>query len=422
MPQNRLTAPSVDKVRPGEKIKVLADGAGLRLVVHPNGSKYWQLRFTIDGKESSMQLGQYPGLSLAQARELRDSARAEAKAGRSPVTERRIRKAENQQRSEETFRKIAADWKTHGETHPNKKTGRVWSLTHVQRNDNLVRNYLLPDLGDLPIQEISEGLLRTIVEAKYKAGKRESARRAAAVASQIFRFAKESGYYTGHNPAADLLNYSTLAKPKVKHFEALNSEQVGPMLRRLRESKISPVMQAALVLMLFTGLRDNSLRGAKWKEIDLESALWTVPGSRMKRGQDHAVPLPRQAIETLEKLKAVTYKGKNSYVFASSASKYGVLAENSIRIALHGLGFKVTAHGLRSLLTDVLNEQGFNRDAIERQLDHAESNNVRAAYLRSDFMAQRVVMMQWYANWCDAQAANKKAPKLPSNVVKLRAA
>ena len=154
--------------------------------------------------------------------------------------------------------------------------------------------------------------------------------------------------------------------------------------------------------MLYTGLRDHSLRAARWEEIDLKTATWTVPSERMKSRRKHVVPLPTQAVATLTELGKLTRHTPKSFVFVGFG-KTGFLAENTLRAALHRLGFKVTAHGLRSLITDLLNENGFNPDAIERQLDHMQRDKVRAAYLRSDFMPQRVAMMQWLADWADAQ-------------------
>jgi len=104
----------------------------------------------------------------------------------------------------------------------------------------------------------------------------------------------------------------------------------------------------------------------------------------------------------------------------SQPGKAGYLAENTLRVALHRLGFNVTAHGFRSLITDLLNEQGFNPDAIERQLDHVQKDKVRAAYLRSDFVPARKVMMQWLADWADSQRDKTAQPSLPDNVVRIR--
>jgi integrase len=171
--------------------------------------------------------------------------------------------------------------------------------------------------------------------------------------------------------------------------------------------------------MLYTGLRDGSLRAAHWNEIDLKAATWTVPAERMKSGREHRLPLPKQAVAALRELAKLTRAKPNAFVFASYG-KDGFLAENTLRVALHRLGFKVTAHGFRSLLTDLLNENGFNPDAIERQLDHVQKDKVRAAYLRSEFFDYRRTMMQWLADWADAEQRGKGKPALPDNVIPLR--
>jgi integrase len=177
------------------------------------------------------------------------------------------------------------------------------------------------------------------------------------VVQQVFRYAKDTHRAT-HNPALDLADSRLLARPKVEHFAALERAQVGPMLRALAGSQVDPVTSAGLRLMLYTGLRDASLRGARWREIDLRERVWTVPAERMKSGREHRLPLPKQAVAVLSELAKLTRSNVNAYVF-KGRGKAGYLAENTLRLALHGLGFKVTAHGFRSLLTDLLNEKGF---------------------------------------------------------------
>jgi len=307
-----------------------------------------------------------------------------------------------------TFGVIAAEWLEHN------KLG--WSAHHYERNEGLIRRVLLPDLNRLPITEITEATLLRVLRKAYKATP-ESARRARAVAAQIFRYAKDTHRATT-NPARDLADSTVLRKPAVRHFAAIKTEHVGAMLRALQSSATEPVTKAAMLLMLYTGLRDYSLRAARWSEIDLTAGTWTVPAARMKSGRAHVVPLPQQAVVLLSDLAKLTSTGPESFVFASRG-KSGHLAENTLRVRLHGLGFKVTAHGFRSLITDLLNEQGFNADAIERQLDHLQRDKVRAAYLRSDFLPYRHKMMQWLADWAGAQRDDVQAPSLPHNVVPL---
>ena len=208
-------------------------------------------------------------------------------------------------------------------------------------------------------------------------------------------------------------------RPPVKHHEAIPQQDIPKLMERLNQTGKNQILDfktvCALKLALYTGLRDNAIRGAKWNEIDLIKGFWIVPATRMKNRKIHIVPLPQQAIHALTNLKSLTYRSIDSYLFPGTG-KYGCMAENTLRLALHRLGFKVTVHGMRTLITNVLNENHFNRDAIERQLDHVEENSIRRAYLTSDFMDIRVPMMQWFANWCDLEVNQQKA----TNVIALR--
>lgn len=412
MAERLLTDRKCRAARPRQKPYYLSDGAGLRLQVRPDGRKYWLLRYRLGGKESTHSLGAYPDVGLEEARRKAQEARRLIEDGKHPTVERRIRRTQAVERSRTTFRAVAEEWLERHRPH--------WSEHHYERNEGLLRRILYPHLAELPIDAISEALLLNVLRSAYDAGIRESARRARGVAAQVFDYAKDT-YRAAHNPARELARSSVLRKPEVRSFAALKPSEVGPLLSKLDQGGVTPITRAALLLMLYTGLRDYSLRGARWGEIDLTGGVWTVPASRMKRKEAHRVPLPRQAVEALEALKPLTDQGPESYVFASRG-KEGFLAENTLRLALKRLGFRATAHGFRSLLTDVLNEAGFNPDAIERQLHHAEKNKVRAAYLRSDFFDYRKTMMQWFADWCEAQKAGARAPAMPENVLPLRRA
>jgi integrase len=368
------------------------------------------LRYTLGGRESTYQIGVYPEVKAEEARQKAGEARKLVGEGRHPSVERKLDRAKNVERSQATFRAVADEWLAHHRAH--------WSAVHHERNEGLLRRILFPKLGALPVDAISEPMLLNVLRTAYDSGTKESARRARGVAAQVFAYAKDTHRAT-HNPARELARSTVLRKPEVRHFAAIKPKQVGSLLAKLDRGGVEPATRAALLLMLYTGLRDYSLRAARWGEIDLKGKTWTVPRERMKRKVAHTVPLPKQAVAVLRELRGHTEKAPDSFVFASN-SKEGFLAENTLRIALHRLGFKVTAHGFRSLLTDVLNEQGFNADAIERQLHHAERNQVRAAYLRSEFLDHRHAMMQWFADWCEAQKSGSRTPALPKNVVPFR--
>lgn len=376
-------------------IYYLNDGAGLRMRIRPDGSRTWIYRYRLDGKEMSTGLGAYPTISLQIARVNAQEARLEVSRGNNPSTTKRIARTKQITKGGNTFGVIAAEWLERNQA--------GWSSTHYERNEGLLRRYLLPDLAKLPIESISEAYLFTVVKKIYDKGTKVSAARTITIASQIFSYARATHRSTT-NPARDMSDNQYFKKPPVKHFEALPKEQVSMLMTALNKSTAEQQLDiktvCALKLAIYTGLRDNSIRGAKWMEIDLDKNTWTVPGSRMKSGKEFKLPLPVQAVVVFKTLEPLTFREPSSYVFPSKG-KYGYMAENTLRLALHRLGFKVTVHGMRSLITNVLNEQGFNRDAIERQLDHQEPNQVRASYLRSDFMDIRATMMQWFADWCD---------------------
>jgi integrase len=357
-------------------------------------------------------LGTYPKISLQIARTKALDAKQHVSKGDNPSTVKRIAKANQVIKGEATFGAIAREWLDH-----NKPS---WSTHHFERNDGLLKRYLLPDLERLPIDSIKEAYLFTVIKAVYDKGTKESARRARAVAAQVFSHARATHRGT-INPARDMADNPYFKKPPVKHFTALPQNQVGALINELDktgfEQKLDAKTVCALRLALYTGLRDNSIRGALWGEIDLEAGIWTVTGSRMKSGREHQVPLPTQAIAALQLLRTLTYRNQDSHIFPGGG-KHKIMSENTLRLALHRLGFRVTAHGMRSLITDVLNENGFNPDAIEKQLDHSEQSQVRRAYLRSNFMDERIKMMQWLADWYDAQAKGKKT----INVTQLKVA
>lgn len=410
MPSSLLSDRACQAAKPASKIYYLSDGNALRLQVRPNGARYWMFRYTLAGKEGTLLLGIYPEIGLAAARVKAAEARELVKEGKSPTLERKLRLHVQITAGRNTFGAISVEWLQHNRPR--------WSGVHHERNEGLLRRILLPTLADLPVAQISRDALMVPLKQAYTAGTVESARRARAVAAQVFAYAIDTGR-AERNPGLELARSTVLARVPVKHFAALQPEQVGPMLRALKASGCSPVVKAAIHLMLMTGLRDFSLRSARWNEIDIVGARWTVPAERMKHAQDHTVPLPTQAVAILTELKRLTGRKADGFVFASTG-KQGFLAENTLRLTLHRLGFPVTAHGFRSLLTDLLNQRGFNADAVERQLAHVESNAVRRAYLRSDFMEHRATMMQWTADWAFAQREEADAPPMPDNVVPMR--
>jgi len=390
-----LTEAACKVAKPKAQIYYLNDGAGLRLRVRPDGSRTWILRYRLNGKEMSTGLGPYPKVGIQVARAKAVEAKQHVSKGSNPSTVKRIAKSKQIEIGETTFGLIANEWLNHNQS--------SWSATHYERNEGLIRRFLTPDLGRLPVESITEQMLFNVIKVIYDQGTKVSALRTRTIAGQIFSYARATHRGT-KNPARDMVDNPYFKKPPVKHFAALDKDKIPELMQRLNQTGKEQILDmktvCAIKLAIYTGLRDNAIRGAKWSEIDFQNMTWTVPSSRMKSRNAHTVPLPTQAINALNELYPLTHRDSESFIFQSNG-KYGYMAENTLRLALHRLGFEVTIHGMRSLITNVLNEKSFNRDAIERQLDHQEPNQSRRAYLRTDFMQERIRIMQWFADWCE---------------------
>ena len=234
-----------------------------------------------------------------------------------------------------------------------------------------------------------------------RAGHRETAKRLRSFASRVFRFAVSTGR-ANTDPAETLRN--ALASPIVKHYAAITDpKSLGELLRAIDGYSGEPATLAALQLTPHVFQRPGEVRQMQWQELDLEAGVWTIPAERMKQRSPHVVPLSRQSVETLRGMQALTCNGK--FVFPSIRTRERPMSENTVNGALRRLGYagsEMTAHGFRSTASTLLNESGrWNPDAIERALSHAEKNQVRAAYNRGSYWAERVQMAQWWSDYLD---------------------
>ena len=233
--------------------------------------------------------------------------------GKNPSTERKIKRARLIEKEAHTFSSIAYEWISHNKEY--------WSQKHLKRNEGLLKLYLLPNLGRLPIHEIEEHFLFTVLKPVYDSGRKESARRSRSIAAAVFSFAKDT-HRCNSNPAKDLGENSYFKKPQVIHLAALSQSDVAPLLEELAKTgnhqRLKPQTVCALLVALYTGLRDHAIRGATWGEIDLAGGIWVVPGTRMKSGRKHLIPLPSQAIQALNRLKPMTFRGAESFVFTAN--------------------------------------------------------------------------------------------------------
>jgi integrase len=367
------------------------DGGGLYLHVLPSG-RYWRMKYRIHGREKLLAFGVYPQVSLAEARERREAAKAELRNGTDPGRARQERRDTAALAARNTFKAVALEWLARQQ---------VADVT-ADKNRWLLETHLFPQIGNLPIADVTPRDLLAALRKIEKTGKLETASRAKNKAGQVFRFAIVEGKCE-LDPTAALRG--ALKSPAVRHHAAITDPaKIGELLRAIEGFSGQPVVAAALKFTPLVFVRPGELRKAVWEEFDLDGAMWRIPAERMKMKAAHLVPLSKQAVAILRQLHALT--GRGEYVFPSVRTRDRPISENTVNAALRALGYtndEMTAHGFRSMAATRLNEMGWRADAIERQLAHAESNKVRDAYTSAaQYLDERKKMMQEWADYLDA--------------------
>lgn len=388
---DRLTDTAIRNAKPGPKPKRIFDGDSLYLEVAPSGGKWWRFKYYFGGKEKRLALGAYPAVSLAVAREERDKARKLLAQGIDPSAARKAEKR-GKAAEAETFEIVAREW--------HEKFKPTWTPSHAARILTSLEKDAFPWIGSRPIRELTPPEVLAVARRVESRGALESAHRLVSNIGMICRYAVASGKAES-DPTSSLKGALPPAKEK-HHPSITDPKELGELLRTIDAYQGSHVVRCALRLAPLLFVRPGELRHAEWSEVDLEAAEWRIPAEKMKMRTQHIVPLSRQAVAVLRELHPLTGKGK--YVFPGVRSSAKPMSENTVNAALRYMGYstnQVTGHGFRSTASTLLNEQGWNRDAIERQLAHAERNNVRAAYNFAEFLPERRRMMQAWADFLD---------------------
>ena len=369
----------------------MGDSRGLYLEVAPNGGKWWRLKYRFDGKEKRLSLGVYPDVSLKEARNRRETLRQQIANGIDPA---QIREAEKEiAANTNCFETVAREW--------HKKFSANWTEDHSARTLTRIQNDTFPWIGNRNINEITAPELLTVLRRVENRGALETAHRINQICGQVFRYAIATGR-AERDPAADLKGALPPTRQK-HHASIIEPKKIGELMRAINGYSGSFVTSTALKLSPLLFVRPGELRQAEWSEIDLEAAEWRIPPEKMKMRVLHIVPLSTQAIGLLKEMQPLT--GRHKYVFPSTRTVTRPMSNNTINAALRRLGYtkeEMTAHGFRSMASTVLNEQGWNRDAIERQLAHSERDGVRAAYNYAQYLPERTKMMQAWGDYLDA--------------------
>lgn len=364
---------------------------GLYLYVTATGARSWVLRIEVGKKRKHMGLGGFPSVTLAMAREQARMARSEFRAGLDPIAARRkaVSKRLAEQLNAVTFESAAKAYiDAHGDTWKNPKHRAQWSAT--------LATYAFPVIGSLQTAHVTQAHVLAVLEPIWKT-KNETAARLRGRIEAVLDWATVRGYREGENPARwkgrlDKLLPAPGKIQKTVHRKALAIDAVQQFMRDLRDKE--GVAARALEFVVLTAARSGEVRGATWSEIDLDAAVWVVPGDRMKAGREHRVPLCAQAVELLKKMPRFV---GNEHVFPSPRGK--VLSDMALLAVMRRMEVDAVPHGFRSTFRDWVGERtDYPRELAEQALAHTLESKVEAAYRRGDALEKRRTMMQ---EWSD---------------------
>lgn len=397
-----LTDRRIQNAKPADKSYKMADAHGLYLQVEPSNSKYWRMKYRVHGKEKKLAIGIYNEVSLAEAREKLREARELLRQGIDPSFAKRDSKRKATINANNTFKGIALEW------HENQK-GR-WSDPHYQNVLHRLETDIFPYIGDDPISSIDAPALLNTLKKIEKRDALDIVSRARQICSQVFVFGIQTGR-CNRNPASDLRG--AFKTRKTKHFAAIDPREIPELLEAVErnDARLFARTRRAIRLSMLTFVRPGELRQARWSEIDFDSKEWIIPAERMKMRRDHIVPLSRQAIEILNQQREETGHINTDLVFPSQIRPKEPMSDGTVRIALQKLGFKdrMTAHGFRALARTAIREKlDYAPDVIEVQLAHKAAGPLGEAYARNQFLEQRKVMMQDWADYLDVVVSQGK--------------
>lgn len=398
-----LTDIQVKNSKPKDKTWTLADGNGLYLEITPAGKKSWRMAYRRPHtkKNNRLSFGDYPQVALAEARTKCLAAQKLLKEGIDPATERDEQKRVAAESAAHTFEVIAREW------HHTRLN--AWSTATARDTINRLEKDIFPEIGKLPIAEITHKQMIAALRKIEARGAGEVAHRLKATCARVFSYANQHGI-ENRNPAADLKD--VLKPVKAGHFAAISPEELPAFIEAINknDARLYAPTRIAIRLMLLIFVRSSELRTTPWSEINLETGEWIIPWQRMKRGKltvnpdttDHHVCLPRQGLELLKELHS--YTGGSTYLFPNQRDHSKPMSGDAIRMALNRMGYegKMTTHGFRALAMTTLKEKlGYRHETVDRQLAHAQKDKIASAYDRAQFLDERKRMMQHWADYLD---------------------
>jgi len=391
-----LTDTAIRNAKPKDKPYKISDEKGLYLLVKKAG-KYFRYDYRHGGKRKTMALGVYPTVKLKEARDHRDKARKLIDNGVDPLEQKKTTLAIREETATNGFEAVALEWFT--------KNKHTWVDGHSRTIIRRLEANVFPWLGSRGVSTITAPDILAVLRRIEERGALETAHRVKQICGQIFRYAIAIGR-AERDPSADLRGALPPTKPK--HMPAITDpDKIGELLRAMDGYQGHFITRCALRLAPLVFVRPGELRKAEWREINFEKAEWKIPAEKMKMRSPHMIPLSKQSITILKEIEPLTGRGK--YLFPSLRTLARPMSDNTILAALRRLGYandEMSGHGFRAMASTLLHEQGWPSDIIERQLAHAESNSVKAAYNHAQYLPERRKMMQAWADYLDELRSN----------------
>lgn len=387
-----LSDTAIRKATPKPLAYRLTDGRGLYLSVTPAGGKLWRWKYRFLGSEKLMSFGQYPDVSLVDARNRHAAARALLASDVDPMAQRKAAKLTAALGDVSSFRAVAGMWLEHWRVDKDAR--------HIDTTRRRLEANVFPRLGARAIDAIEVPELVAMVKAIEARGVADIPRRALETTGQIFRYAVAHGYCK-RNPAADIKPADILKPTRSVNFARVEAAQLPGLLRAIEVYEGKAITRLATKMLALTFVRTGELIGARWSEFDLPAGRWNIPAERMKMKTPHIVPLSTQTLEVLELIR--TLSGSGDLVFPGDVDRRRTMSNNTILFALKRVGYGgvMTGHGFRGLASTLLHEQGWPHDHIELQLAHAPRNAVSAAYNHALYLEPRAKMMQAWADYLE---------------------
>ncbi|MFM2612990.1 integrase domain-containing protein [Vibrio campbellii] len=391
----RLTDKEIKAAKPQEKEYNLFDGDGLRLRVKPNGSKHWILNYYRPNsrKRANLSLGKYPDLPLAKARKATLDAKELLAEGIDPQEKRKQKQQEHKAIHQHTFLNVATEW-----FEIKKDDVTPDYAVDIWRSLEL---HIFARLGEIPVREITAPQVIELLKPIEAKGSLETVKRLAQRLNEIMNFATNCGLIHA-NPLTGIK--AAFKKPKKENMAALTPTELPELMSAIANASIKRTTRCLIEWQLHTMTRPSEASSAKWEEIDWDEKVWAIPAERMKKRREHRIPLTEQMLELLEVIKPIS--GHREFIFPSDRDPKKPCNSQTANMALKRMGFagRLVSHGLRSLASTTLNEQGFEPDLIEAALAHVDGNQVRSAYNRTDYLERRRPMMCWWSGYIEEAA------------------